>query len=301
MSTIATKTLKEISLKDQLLKAAINNLNQGGMVVLTGAGISTDSGIPDYRGPNGAYVVNPGFKPITYQHFASSHERRQRYWTRSYFGFPKFSTSKPNASHFALAALEQQGYVKHVITQNVDNLHQKAGTKNVTEIHGTLSFVECLSCKHQIKRESFQEMLSDMNPKWHNYLQQFENSKTQPQTTPDGDILLPDNTPFNLFNIPSCLKCNDGFYKPSVVFFGENMKQKAREEAKFQIENTSSLLVIGSSLATPSAYRLALSAKNNGKQVYILNLGPTRADDLADLKVEQNSSIMLTYLLENLK
>ncbi|KAJ9085185.1 NAD-dependent protein deacetylase srt2 [Entomophthora muscae] len=303
MSTFAQVSSPKINLDSvkKLVDLFSKFKNEGGVTIISGAGISTDSGIPDYRGSKGAYTLTPNFKPITYQDFISSEGKQKRYWARSFFGYQKFSLAKPNVSHLSIAELEKLSYVNHIITQNVDALHHQAGSKRITEIHGSLKTVSCIACNLSIERKGFQKNLELLNPLWSQYLQaHLQRGSTNFQTTPDGDIQLPDNTPYSEFKVPKCKSCN-GILKPDVVFFGENMSHKVRLESSDIIDKASAVLVVGSSLATPSAYRLVVKAVTMNRPAYILNVGKTRADDLATHLINQECTPTLVSVLNELK
>ncbi|CAB5203716.1 uncharacterized protein OCT59_022082 [Rhizophagus irregularis] len=260
--------------------------NNGKLLILTGAGVSTDSGIPDYRGPQGTYVINKNYKPIFYHEFAGQHRFRQRYWARSFLGWPPVQKTKPNSSHIAFTQLQSLGYIQNIVTQNVDGLHQKAGTKNILELHGTLHEVHCMQCGHIQKRSNYQDILNELNPEWKEFLNQIESFKIKPKVRPDGDVDLPSNTSYETFRYPSCDQCKKGIYKPSIIFFGENIKSSVKLIASDMVKDCSAIMVVGSSLVTYSAFRLIKSAHDSGKNIVIINSGETRGDNLAWLKIE---------------
>ncbi|OZJ06681.1 hypothetical protein BZG36_00431 [Bifiguratus adelaidae] len=266
----------------------IGERNSGGVVVMTGAGVSTDSGIPDYRGEQGTYTVNANYKPIYFQEFLARHSFRQRYWARGYLGWGQIHDAKPNSTHLALKSLQDKGYISNLITQNVDRLHLVAGSPEdrVAELHGTLATVECLSCGHKQPRDVFQDVLSELNPEWAAYRHHLKTTHTEPRINPDGDVELPANVSYYDFEIPPCPKCHTGIVKPSVVFFGENIKADVKALTSEWIRQARAILVIGSSLATYSAYRLVKTAHEMGKEVGLVNIGATRGDDIASWKCE---------------
>ncbi|KAG9288044.1 hypothetical protein G9A89_017639 [Geosiphon pyriformis] len=272
------------------------NLFEGRVLVVTGAGVSTDSGIPDYRGPNGTYIINKTYKPIFYHEFAAHHRFRQRYWARSYIGWPQIQKARPNITHYALAQLQSKGYIDEIITQNVDSLHQEAQSQNILELHGTLNKVHCLQCGNLESRTKYQQMLSDLNPIWAEFSRHIEASDIQQRMNPDGDADLP-STSYETFKYPSCVKCRDGVYKPSVVFFGENIIQNVKQRAAEIVQQSDSMLIIGSSLTTYSAYRLVKLGHDLGKKIGIINLGPTRGDHLAIVKVEEACGTVLPSIV----
>ena len=242
------------------------------LVVLTGAGVSTESGIPDYRGPDGRWKNS---RPVMYQDFVGSEDTRRRYWGRSVVGWRRVGGAHPNGAHEALAALEGRGRVHHLITQNVDGLHQRAGSRNVTDLHGRLDTVECLGCGARIGRETFQARLEAMNPGW-----DYETDRVRP----DGDVELAE-ADYSAFAVPGCGNCG-GVLKPSVVFFGENVPRPRVAYAMDRLADADGLLVVGSSLMVFSGYRFVREARRQGKAVAVVNLGRTRADHEVDLKLE---------------
>jgi NAD-dependent SIR2 family protein deacetylase len=255
-------------------------VEKGRVAVLTGAGISTGSGIPDYRGPTGA--ARPA-SPMTYQEFTGNPLARQRYWARSHLGWRFITSTHPNAGHLALAELQAQGLIDGVITQNVDGLHQAARTTSVIELHGALTDVICLDCQALTTREQLDERLTAANPTWHR--------ETAP-IKPDGDADLDDVTDFEIVD---CLACG-GMLKPDVVFFGETVPRPRVDRAFSLVAGANSLLVLGSSLTVMSGYRFVLHARKLGIPVAIVNQGITRGDLLADVKVDAELSATLEQL-----
>ncbi|MEN9989824.1 MAG: hypothetical protein RL508_803 [Actinomycetota bacterium] len=250
------------------------------LTVLTGAGISTDSGIPDYRGQGKIRQ-----HPMTFDNFMGSFEAQQRYWARSFVGWSRIHEAKPNAGHFALASSESHGVVKGLITQNVDGLHQRAGSKNVIELHGRLDMVRCMKCGTQMTRVTVDEMLAALNPTV---------SKDQNiEYTPDGDAEIEATADFK---IPVCPKCG-GTLKPDVVFFGEQVAAPIVEACYNQIDKNDALLVAGTSLSVNSGMRFVRRAIKAEKPVVIVNLGPTKGDEFALAKIEANTSLALERLL----
>lgn len=246
-------------------------------VVLAGAGCSTESGIPDYRGPEGRLRVRT---PVQYNDFVRSEATRGRYWGRSTVGWSRMSTARPNAAHQALAELEQAGIVSGVITQNVDGLHQAAGSRRVIELHGSLASVVCLDCAGPISRADMQERLVAANPDW---IQRVAEGPT-PMSAPDGDAEV-ESEHEQSFVIPACDACG-GVLKPDVVFFGENVPRPRVDEAWGLVDEADVLLVVGSSLTVFSGRRFVYGARDRRMPIGILNLGPTRGDELATTKVE---------------
>ncbi|NDC48082.1 MAG: NAD-dependent protein deacetylase [Micrococcales bacterium] len=250
------------------------------LLVLTGAGLSTDSGIPDYRGEG-----RVARHPMTYDTFMGSFEAQQRYWARSYVGWSRIALAKPNPGHFALAQAEAAGTISALVTQNVDGLHQEAGSKNVVDLHGRLDRVICLGCRSVISRVQMDLLLEELNPS----IQKDSNV----EFTPDGDAEVAGT---ETFQVPSCLKCG-GVYKPDVVFFGEAVPVNRVETAMKMLDEADGLIVAGSSLTVNSGFRFAKLAAKAAKPIVIVNIGPTRADSLATAKIEANTSIALERLL----
>jgi NAD-dependent SIR2 family protein deacetylase len=241
------------------------------LVVLTGAGCSTDSGIPDYRDTAGNWKRRP---PVQQRDFVGSHAVRQRYWARSLLGWRHFSKATPNAAHTALARLERAGRVRHLITQNVDGLHQQAGSRAVTDLHGRLDEVACLACGARIPRTEMQAELEARNPEW---------TALSAAHAPDGDADL-EGRDFSRFDVPHCWRCH-GVLKPAVVFFGDAIPAADTRAALAEVEQADALLVVGSSLMVWSGYRLVRAAAERGAAVAAVNLGQTRADALIGLKL----------------
>ena len=256
----------------------------GEVLVLSGAGISTDSGIPDYRGPGSESRRS---QPVTYQEFARSSAVRQRYWARSFVGWPFMRGREPNAGHRALAALERSGLTSGLITQNVDGLHQLAGSRSVIELHGTLGLVRCLTCGAYEARDALQRRLEVINPDF---------AGRVIGVLPDGDADIPDAA-VAAFEIAACLACG-GVIKPDVVFFGENVPTDRVTRCFDLLAAAKSLLVVGSSLSVRSGYRFVVAAAAAGKPVAIVNSGPTRGDAEATLRIEAPLGEALPALAE---
>ncbi|KAI2612079.1 DHS-like NAD/FAD-binding domain-containing protein [Hypoxylon fragiforme] len=321
-------------------------------VVLTGAGISVASGLADYRGPQGTYRVNKTYRPIYYHEFLQNHEARKRYWARSFLGWTTLLNAKPNAGHYAIKQLGDMGLVQNVITQNVDSFHSKAHPLLPTiELHGYLRSCVCISCHEELPRHTFQNELARLNPAWAAFLQEIlasgaldtenpdERREKGLRTNPDGDVDLPD-APYTTFRYPPCPKClvapplmtdgsrarveadadgallstsTGGVLKPAVVMFGENIRPSIKIAAEQILENAGSLLVLGTSLATYSAWRLAKKAKDRGIPIAIVNLGGVRGEEtfFADLdpsqrgnqglRVELSTDELLPALVEQLR
>lgn len=257
------------------------------VAVLTGAGISTDSGIPDYRGPD-----SPPANPMTIRQFTSSPEYRRRYWARNHVGWRHMAAAGPNAGHRALAALERAGVVTGVITQNVDLLHTKAGSRRVINLHGSYARVVCLKCGHAMPRAALAEQLERANPGF------TERAETLGAlaVAPDADATLTDTESFRFVDCPAC----GGILKPDIVYFGESVAKEVVAQCYQLIEGSDALLVAGSSLAVFSGYRFVRHAAALALPIAIVNRGATRGDDLATVKVEAGCSPTLTLLADEL-
>lgn len=261
------------------MQAALDLLSSRRFTVLTGAGVSTDSGIPDYRGPGA-----PVRRPMTFQEFVSGPVAQQHYWARSFLGWGRMHHAEPNASHHALARLEATGGVPLLITQNVDGLHERAGSRALA-LHGRISDVVCLSCGQQSSRASLQDRMTAVNPG-------YAEAHADLTTRPDGDVDLEDT---DGFMVPPCLRCG-GVLKPDVVYFGENVPKSRVQRGYDAVEQAEALLVAGSSLTVLSGFRFARHAHRLGIPVVIVNRGPTRADDLATYKLDSGCAGFLTAL-----
>lgn len=255
------------------------------MVTLTGAGCSTESGIPDYRGPGTARRAR---NPIQYRAFADSAAIRQRYWARSFVGWPRMSAARPNPAHLALAALERAGHLRGIITQNVDRLHHAAGSKRVIELHGALAEVRCMGCSRIESRHALQQRLAAANPGW--------TATHDIEQAPDGDAELADGA-VERFRVLACIAC-DGVLKPHVVFFGENVPRAVVDTAWALLDEAEVLLVVGSSLTVFSGFRFVRRAAERNLPVAIVNLGATRGDDLARIRVDAHAGEALPRLFE---
>lgn len=252
------------------------------LFVLTGAGCSTDSGIPDYRDRDGQWKRAP---PVTYSAFMNQPETRRRYWARSVVGWRRFGAALPNATHHALAELERRGQVELLVTQNVDRLHQRAGSEQVIDLHGRLDVVRCMVCNATCPRDDYQRRLVTNNPRW---------AQLDAADAPDGDADL-EAQDFSHFDVPSCSRCA-GIVKPDVVFFGEGVPRDRVDAATAAWQAADAMLVVGSSLMVYSGYRFVHAAALAGKPVAAINLGRTRADPLLTLKVDARSSDALAFL-----
>ncbi|GAA5872345.1 hypothetical protein JCM16303_004486 [Sporobolomyces ruberrimus] len=283
---------------------------KGKTCIMTGAGVSVDSGIRAYRGPEGTYTIRK-HRPIFYGEFIQDEKHRRRYWARSYLGYPPVRIAESNPTHYAMSALMKMGYVSSLITQNVDGLHHKAHTSDLStylspptiapptsptaplppldppilELHGTLRHAHCLSCHTPTGRDAFQDRLSDLNPLWEEYSSSIQQGSREEKLNPDGDIELGPNIKYEEFKVPECANCGEKMMKPRVTFFGESLEPVVRRQSERLVKESENLLVVGSSLATFSAYRLVRQAKEEGKEVGLVNVGETRGDPLVDWRV----------------
>ena len=257
------------------------------VAVLTGAGMSTDSGIPDYRGPD-----SPPSNPMTIRQFTSDPLFRQRYWARNHVGWRHMDATLPNAGHRALVALEAAGVVSGLITQNVDLLHTKAGSGHVINLHGTYAQVICLDCGHTMSRAALAELLEAANP---GFARRAE-SVGGIAVAPDADAVVGDTA---AFRIVDCVSCG-GMLKPDIVYFGESVPKDRVEEAYSVVDRADALLVAGSSLTVYSGYRFVRHAAAQGMPIAIINRGPTRGDNLAAVKIDNGCSPMLALLADEL-
>ncbi|MCW2887170.1 MAG: hypothetical protein QOE54_1551 [Streptosporangiaceae bacterium] len=258
----------------------------GGVVILSGAGLSTESGIPDYRGRTGRARRA---EPMTYQAFAGSAAARRRYWARSHLGWRHIAAAVPNAGHHAVTELERRGLVAGTITQNVDGLHQAAGAQRVIELHGSLGRVACLECGRRTSREALDQRLRAVNPGWAGRVTRIN---------PDGDAVLPDDQADN-FHLVDCEGCG-GLLKPDVVFFGENVPRPRVEECYALAGRAGALVVLGSSLSVMSGYRFVRHAAKLAIPIAIINHGPTRGDPHALLTLDAPLGPTLSALLARL-
>jgi len=321
-------------------------------VILSGAGISVASGLADYRGTNGTYRQNKTYRPIYYHEFLANHEARKRYWARSFLGWTNLHKARPNSAHYAIKNLGDMGLVRSVVTQNVDSFHSKAHPDIPTlELHGYLRALTCVTCHNDLPREQFQESLSKLNPAWAAFLAEAiesgaldtenpdERRAKGMKTNPDGDVDLP-GAPYSTFRYPACPHClakppiagdgtqtkvevdeegawnptsTAGILKPSVVMFGESIASRVKETAEQAIDGSGKLLVLGTSLATYSAWRLARRAQERGMPIGILNLGGVRGEEAffknlpggqvgeAGVRVEMGTDKVLPGLVDQLK
>jgi NAD-dependent SIR2 family protein deacetylase len=269
---------------DDAVSGVLDLLAGRPLLALTGAGMSTDSGIPDYRGPH-----SPSRTPMTYSEFVSGPDAQQRYWARSHLGWSRMKRAVPNDGHRALAALEAAGRLRMLITQNVDGLHEAAGSRSVCALHGRIADVVCLGCFARSSRASLHERMSALNPGW-------SDDHADVAVRPDGDVEL---TRTSGFRVPGCASCG-GVLKPDVVFFGENVPKPRVERCYAAVDDldpaTDAMLVLGSSLTVMSGFRFVRHATRRGVPVVVVNRGGTRADDLPITKLEHGTTEFLTEL-----
>ncbi|WPG97892.1 DHS-like NAD/FAD-binding domain-containing protein [Acrodontium crateriforme] len=312
------------ALGDFITAPARSGVGNGKTVILSGAGISVASGLADYRGTNGTYTLNKTYRPIYFHEFSASHEARKRYWARSYLGWTNLHRSSPNKSHVAVANLGKTGLLSSVITQNVDSFHSKAHpTLRTLELHGYLRSTVCLSCRTEYNRDEFQKDLSNLNPSWATFLDEMlksgalttENPEARRsrglKTNPDGDVDVPD-VEYTTFRYPACPVClknppkgtkveldDDGAWsststagvlKPAVIMFGESIPGHVKLAVESAIDEASRMLILGSSLATYSAWRLVKRAKEQGKPIAIVNIGGVRGEEQFVADISSDSS-----------
>lgn len=259
------------------------------LVVLTGAGCSTESGIPDYRSPGGAWTRH---KPIYYSAFVRSAEVRRFYWARSFRGWQRFVAARPNHAHHALASLERHGKVHQLITQNVDDLHQEAGSRAVVQLHGRNRLVVCLDCGGEFARARVQERLAELNREWLASAPWERLRGEEADFAPDGDAEIAREL-VGEFQVPPCDRCG-GVLKPAVVFFGESVPREKVDYSMQRVDEADALLVVGSSLTVWSGFRFVRRASERRIPIAILNIGPTRGDELAQVKVEAKCGEVLS-------
>jgi NAD-dependent SIR2 family protein deacetylase len=256
------------------------------LAVITGAGVSTSSGIPDYRDAQGEWKRA---RPVEFRPFMTDPQVRQRYWARSTVGWPIISNALPNGAHRALAQLEADGRVQMLITQNVDGLHTAAGSRNVIDLHGRIDTVRCMQGAHLMPRAEFQQQLLAGNAGW---------ADIEGRVAPDGDVDL-DDRDYSGFTVPDCAECG-GILKPDVVFFGENVPRARVDRAFDAVASADAVLIVGSSLMVYSGYRFADAAALAGKPIAAVNLGRTRADHLLALKITAPCDAALPAAVEQL-
>ena len=253
------------------------------LFLLTGAGCSTNSGIPDYRDADGQWKRA---RPVTFQAFMGEEATRRRYWARSMIGWRRFHAARPNDAHRALARLEAMGKSDLLLTQNVDRLHQTAGSTKVIDLHGRLDKVCCMGCGRTSARDQLQGEIERLNPAWLSF---------NAADAPDGDAEL-DGADFSSFVVPACRHCG-GILKPDVVFFGESVPRERVEAARRHLDQADAMLIVGSSLMVYSGYRFVEMAAQARKPIAAINLGRTRADELLTLKIERPCEAALAFLL----
>ena len=260
------------------------------LFVLTGAGVSTESGIRDYRSERVGLYASSNHRPIQHADFIKNKQVRQRYWARNAMGWPHFSTFKPNSAHKLCASLEHQGHLHWTVTQNVDGLHLKAGSRRITELHGNMHTVVCLDCKTVISRDELQNRIEKMNTGWQPTVKGY---------APDADSIITDDA-VKAFHVPACEGCG-GVLKPNVTFFGDSVLRSVVYDVNQKVAESDALLVMGSSCQTYSAYRHLLHAQRLKLPIGIVNIGHTRADHLALLKVEGSCGEAANWLLSRMK
>lgn len=267
------------------LRRASENLAGRRLALLTGAGLSTDSGIPDYRGPDA-----PPRNPMTYQQFVGDAGLRQRYWARNHVGWHHLRHAEPNPGHYAVTELERRGLLSGLITQNVDRLHADAGSVNVIDLHGRYDRVICLNCRTEFSRAEVARLLQDLNPGY------LDRVRADGDIAPDADADIADTEDFVVADCPVC----GGMLKPDFVYFGENVPKDRVARAFSVVDDAGALLVAGSSLTVMSGLRFVRYAVKADKPVVIINRGTTRGDPLATLKIDMGVSTALTWLARNL-
>jgi len=269
----------------------VDLLRGGNVTVLSGAGLSTESGIPDYRGPDGKRRVTP----MTYGEFVASPANRQRYWARSFVGWRRFAGAGPNDGHRAVADCQRLGLVRAIMTQNVDGLHQVAGAHDVLELHGNLDRARCLNCGETTARDELDGRLREANP-------HFEESAgvDAGEIRPDGDVVLSEEAVAG-FHPPRCLVCESDLLKPDVVFFGESVPKPLVEQGFSHVDASAGLVVLGSSLQVMSGYRFVRRAAANGIPVAIVTRGPSRGDEQATIRLDAPLGVTLSRIVVDLK
>ncbi|CAL9704793.1 unnamed protein product [Knipowitschia caucasica] len=255
------------------------------LFVLTGAGLSTESGIPDYRSEKVGLYARTTRRPMDHMEFVRSAKSRQRYWARNFVGWPQFSSHQPNTAHKALQQWEQRSKLHWLVTQNVDALHSKAGQRRLTELHGCIHRVICLGCSNISGREDLQRRFENLNPEW---------TAHAGAVAPDGDVFLEDEQVLN-FRVPPCGHCG-GILKPHVTFFGDSVSKPKVQFVHEKLAESDAVLVVGSSLQVYSGYRFLLAANDRKIPVAIINIGSTRADHLAQIKVSGRCGDVLSLI-----
>lgn len=256
------------------LEGVVKLLEAGSVLAVTGAGVSTDSGIPDYRSPRGS--LNQG-RPMTYQEFRFDPVASHRYWARSFVGWRVMADAQPNRTHYALVELERAGLLTGMVTQNVDGLHRRAGSENLVALHGDLATIVCLQCGHREARELLDARLDHLNPGY------FDSIALDPAAVnPDGDLTLDDHH-VQRFIMVGCARCGSVLLKPDVVYFGEPVPSIRKTRVAQLLDGADAVVVAGSSLAVMSGYRIVIEAQRAGKPVAVINGGPGRADHRVDI------------------
>lgn len=274
----------EVSDEDvHLVQQFIDTRNR--LFILSGAGLSTESGLPDYRSKKVGLYERSNHKPMQHQHFISSEMKRKKYWARSYVGWEQYEKTMPNVCHHKLKELEADNKVLVHVTQNVDGLNIKAGIENIVELHGSMRRVVCLQCKHTIRRRELQNQFQMLNQFW---------SAEVIDIRPDADALIRDED-IEGFKVPPCKHCG-GDLKPDVVFFGDSVPRDVVENLYLQVEQSDGVIVFGSSLFVWSGYRFVKHAHQHGIPILIVNIGDTRADDMCTYKVDSKCSDVLSKI-----
>ena len=259
------------------------------LFVLTGAGVSTESGIKDYRSERVGLYATSNQRPTNYSDFLHSEAVRQRYWARNTTAWPFFSRFQPNISHTSLATLEHMNRLHWLVTQNVDNLHHKAGSRRLTELHGTVFAVVCLNCHLMRSRDEVQEQIHSLNPGW---------SATPEGFAPDADVFVAESA-IERFHTPTCQRCG-GILKPDVIFFGGNVPKRRVVTIASRLAESDAMMIVGSSVHTYSAYRHVKEAHDQGLPILVLNIGPTRVDSLADVIIRARTGEALGSVMESI-
>ena len=259
------------------------------LFVLTGAGVSTESGIKDYRSERVGLFATTDQRPTNYSEFLRSAAVRQRYWARNATAWPVFSRFQPNNSHKCLATLEHMGRLHWLVTQNVDNLHHKAGSRRLTELHGTVFAVVCLNCQLMSSRDEVQDQIHSENPGWSAKPEGF---------APDADVFVAESS-IKTFKTPHCRRCN-GILKPDVIFFGGAVPKRRVETISTRLAESDAVMVVGSSVHTYSAFRHVKEARDRGLPILVLNIGPTRADPLASVVIRAQAGDALGSVMESM-
>lgn len=263
-----------------------NFLRQAGrLFVMTGAGVSTESGIPDYRSEKVGLYARTDHRPIQYQEFLKSADRRQKYWARNFVAWPQFSSFQPNICHEVLAQWEREGRISWLVTQNVDALHTKAGSRRVTELHGCSHRVHCLNCSYEMTRSDMQKLITEFNPDW---------NIESVDIAPDGDVQLKDEQVKD-FKVPHCPNC-EGVLKPEIIFFGDNVARSTVNFVFEKIRECDSVLLLGTSLYIYSGYRFVLAAHEQKKPIGAVNIGKIRGDNLLDFQINARCGKVFEHL-----